>query len=117
MRNGRLGKLQKVTVSLPTSTAEGGPFASKPVPAELNWDFWLGQAPSVDYCPERCHFTFRWWYEYSGGIMTDWGAHHMDIAHWGMGVGTVRPADDRVAGQAAQHSRRLQHAQQAGRRT
>jgi len=86
VRNGRVGKLQKVTVSLPKSTEVGGPFASKPVPSELNWDFWLGQAPRVDYCPERCHFTFRWWYEYSGGIMTDWGAHHMDIAHWAMGV-------------------------------
>lgn len=86
VRNGRVGTLKKVTVSLPRSTAVGGPFEKKPIPDTLNWDFWLGQAPSVDYCPERCHFSFRWWYEYSGGIMTDWGAHHMDIAHWGMGV-------------------------------
>jgi myo-inositol 2-dehydrogenase / D-chiro-inositol 1-dehydrogenase len=69
---------------LPLSTAEGGPFPAKPVPAGLNWDMWLGQAPLVDYCPERSHFTFRWWYEYSGGIMTDWGAHHMDAAHWAL---------------------------------
>ena len=85
VRNGRVGKLRKVTVSLPRSTQVGGPFEPQPVPPHLNWDFWLGQAPYAEYCPQRCHFTFRWWYEYSGGIMTDWGAHHMDIAHWGMG--------------------------------
>jgi len=86
VRNGWLGKLQKVTVTLPDSTLTGGPFENKPVPSNLNWDFWLGQAPAVAYCPERCHYTFRWWYEYSGGVMTDWGAHHMDIAHWAMGM-------------------------------
>jgi predicted dehydrogenase len=90
VRNGRIGKLKKVTVTLPESPA-GGPFAPQPVPANLNWDFWLGQAPYVEYCPERCHYNFRWWYEYSGGIMTDWGAHHMDIAHWGMGMENSGP--------------------------
>jgi predicted dehydrogenase len=48
----------------------------------LDWDTWLGQAPKVDYIKERCHGTFRWWYEYSGGKFTDWGAHHIDIAQW-----------------------------------
>lgn len=62
----------------------GGPFIPQPVPSHLDWDMWLGQAPKVDYIPERCHNTFRWWFEYSGGMMTDWGAHHLDIAHWGM---------------------------------
>lgn len=84
-RSGQLGKLSKVTVSLPLSTPEGdkaGPFATKPAPENLDWEVWLGQTPKVEYCPERCHFTFRWWYEYSGGIVTDWGAHHMDIAQW-----------------------------------
>jgi len=85
VRSGQLGKIRKVTVQLPQSTAEGGPFASKPVPENLNWDAWLGQAPTVDYCPERCHFSFRWWYEYSGGILTDWGAHHIDICQWALG--------------------------------
>jgi len=80
---GRLGKLRHVLVSNREAPV-GGPFQVKPVPPQLNWDMWLGQAPKVDYIPERCHRTFRWWFEYSGGMMTDWGAHHLDIAHWGM---------------------------------
>jgi myo-inositol 2-dehydrogenase/D-chiro-inositol 1-dehydrogenase len=91
VRNGRLGKLQKVTVSLPRSTKVGGPFRPRPVPETLNWERWQGQASEHDYCPERCHHDFRWWYEYSGGIMTDWGAHHMDIAHWALGVENSGP--------------------------
>ncbi|MEX0678675.1 MAG: Gfo/Idh/MocA family oxidoreductase [Pirellulales bacterium] len=90
-RSGRLGKIQKVTVNLPLSTEEGGPFEKQDVPQGLNWDFWLGQAPQADYCPERCHFRFRWWYEYSGGIATDWGAHHMDIAQWVLDVENSGP--------------------------
>ena len=62
-----------------------------PVPAELNWDMWLGQAPLVDYTEKRCHYEFRWWYEYSGGKMTDWGAHHVDIAQWGIGAEHTGP--------------------------
>jgi predicted dehydrogenase len=85
VRNGRIGKLKEVTVWLPAGRREG-PFASKPVPAELDWDFWQGQAPKVDYVQERCHVWFRYWYEYSGGTMTDWGAHHMDIGYWAIGL-------------------------------
>lgn len=91
IRAGQLGKLKKITVSLPLSTDEGGPFEKQPVPEGLDWDFWLGQAPLADYCPQRCHFQFRWWYEYSGGIATDWGAHHMDIAQWGMNLSESGP--------------------------
>ncbi len=86
VRNGRIGKLKKVTVVLPFWTTKGGPFAAKPVPPSLNWDLWQGQAPERQYCPERAHFNFRWWSEYAGGIITDWGQHHMDIAFWGMDV-------------------------------
>jgi len=91
VRSGQLGKIKKVTVSLPLSTEQGGPFNAQPVPEGLNWDFWLGQAPQADYCPERSHFRFRWWYEYSGGIATDWGAHHMDVAQWALDVETSGP--------------------------
>ncbi len=85
VRNQRLGQLKEITVWVPAGP-RGGPFFSKPTPAGLNWDFWLGQAPKVDYVPERCHGAFRYWYDYSGGTMTDWGAHHNDIALWALGL-------------------------------
>jgi predicted dehydrogenase len=85
VRNGRIGKVKHVQVILPHGL-HGGPFDTKPVPANLDWDFWQGQTPAVAYVPERCHFSFRYWYDYSGGTMTDWGAHHNDIALWGLGV-------------------------------
>jgi len=83
--NGRLGTLKKADVWLPAGL-RGGPFPSAPAPQELNWDFWQGQAPKVDYVKERTHGTFRFWYDYSGGTMTDWGAHHNDIAYWAVGL-------------------------------
>jgi predicted dehydrogenase len=85
VRNERIGKLKEATVWLPAGLREG-PFSPKPVPQELNWDFWLGQAPKVDYLPQRCHLYFRYWYDYSGGTMTDWGAHHNDIVLWALGL-------------------------------
>ena len=84
VRNGRIGKLTQVTVYLPAGLREG-PFEPVPVPPGLDWDFWLGQAPREDYLKERCHQTFRWWFDYSGGPVTDWGAHHNDIARWAIG--------------------------------
>ena len=89
---GRIGKLRRVTCAIggaPTS----GPIPKADPPEGLNWEMWLGQAPLVDYryAPDgrwgksRCHYEFRWWYEYSGGKMTDWGAHHVDIAQWAIG--------------------------------
>jgi len=85
VRNGRIGKLQQVDVFVPAGLREG-PFHSVPVPDGLNWDFWQGQTPSVDYVKERCHTMFRWWFDYSGGPVTDWGAHHNDIARWAIGL-------------------------------
>ena len=54
------------------------------VPAGFDYDFWLGQTPDVPYVKERTHFSFRYWWEYSGGTMTDWGAHHNDIVLWAL---------------------------------
>jgi predicted dehydrogenase len=84
VRNGRIGKLQEVQVVLPAGHREG-PFPAEEVPKELDWDFWQGQAPVNPYCRQRTHTTFRFWYDYSGGTVTDWGAHHNDIARWGIG--------------------------------
>jgi predicted dehydrogenase len=85
VRNDRIGKLKQVQVFVPGGL-RAGPFTAKPVPPELNYDFWLGQAPDAPYYTERCHANFRWWYDYSGGPVTDWGAHHNDIARWGIGL-------------------------------
>jgi predicted dehydrogenase len=57
-----------------------------PPPAGVDYDMWLGPAPARPFNPNRFHFNFRWYYDYSGGLMTDWGAHMIDIANWGMGV-------------------------------
>jgi predicted dehydrogenase len=85
VRAGRIGKIKKVTAAIGGGPS-GGPFPKETPPSELNWDMWLGQAPKVDYIKQRCHGEFRWWYEYSGGKLTDWGAHHVDIGHWGIGM-------------------------------
>jgi predicted dehydrogenase len=84
VRNERIGKLKTVEVFVPGGL-RAGPFQPRPAPPELNWDFWLGQAPKEEYLRERCHSTFRWWWDYAGGPVTDWGAHHNDIARWGIG--------------------------------
>jgi predicted dehydrogenase len=90
VRNGRIGKIKTIEARI-GSNPRGGPFKPMPVPAELDWDLWLGPTPKVTYLRERCHGTFRWWYEYSGGKMTDWGAHHNDIAQWGLGMDDSGP--------------------------
>ena len=61
------------------------------MPAELDWDAWQGQARATDFVPERAHSKFRYWLDYSGGTMKDWGAHHHDIALWGMGLDRTGP--------------------------
>lgn len=95
VRNQRIGRLQRAQVWLPAGLREG-PFATAAVPAELDWDFWQGPARRVDYVPERCHRTFRFWYDYSGGTMTDWGAHHNDIAYWAIGILAPRTVEAKI---------------------
>jgi len=85
VRNQRLGQLTEVQVFVPAGI-RGNHFAKVPVPAGFNYDFWLGQAPAAEYFQERCHQNFRWWWDYAGGPVTDWGAHHNDIARWGIGL-------------------------------
>src|SRR5262249_27050588 len=91
--NGRVGKLHTVTLTLHQrwKAENDGPFPTCAPPAHLDWERWLGQAPLVDYCPQRCHGTFRRWYEYSGGQMADWGAHHLDITQWVLGMDRSGP--------------------------
>src|SRR4051794_32112765 len=97
-KSGRLGEIRMVRACI-GGAPSSGEIPKAPVPTGLNWDMWLGQAPMTDYLqggfgnnrsyPEsRTHYEFRWWYEYSGGKMTDWGAHHIDISQWAMGMDT-----------------------------
>jgi predicted dehydrogenase len=90
VRNGRIGKVKRVVTHLPGG-AVGGPFAVQTPPPDFDFDFWLGPAPLADYMPERTHGSFRHWLDYSGGMLTDWGAHHNDIAQWGLGMDRSGP--------------------------
>ncbi len=83
-RSGRLGDKLHALSSVGGATS-GGPFPTQDPPQELDWDLWLGQTPKVPFTPNRIGWNFRWWLEYSGGQVTDWGVHHTDIALWALG--------------------------------
>jgi predicted dehydrogenase len=101
IRDGRLGQLKHVTCAIggaPTSPE----LPVSAAPSHLDWNRWLGPVPAAKYHHlagaknepkswSRCQYEFRWWYEYSGGKLTDWGAHHVDIATWGMGKTDTGP--------------------------
>ncbi|MCY2966647.1 MAG: Gfo/Idh/MocA family oxidoreductase [Planctomycetota bacterium] len=106
VRDGRIGKVKKVTCGI--DRMESSPvIPTEGVPNGLDWNVWLGPAPKVDYraLPElrkgygggvplysNCHYSFRNWHEYSGGKLTDWGAHHVDIACWALGATETGPS-------------------------
>jgi len=83
VRNGRIGKLERIEVILPRQPNVPGDPTPQPVPPELDWDMWLGPAPFAPYTKDRVHFNFRWIQDYSGGIICDWGTHLFDTAQWG----------------------------------
>jgi len=106
VQHGRIGKVKKVTCGI--DAMEASPMIPETaVPEGLDYDFWLGPAPSVAYraLPElrqgygggvplysNGHYSFRNWHEYSGGKLTDWGAHHVDIACWAIGANQTGPS-------------------------
>jgi len=97
VRNGRIGKLKHINVTLPGGNESRGENFNQrevqPVPKGFNYEMWLGQAPLAPYCPARCHGSFRWNLDYSGGRLTDWGAHLIDIAQWGNDTEATGPIE------------------------
>ncbi len=82
VRNGRIGELKRIEVILPKQPTVAGDATPRPVPPRLDYEMWLGPAPFAPYTPDRVHFNFRWIWDYSGGIICDWGAHLFDTAQW-----------------------------------
>jgi predicted dehydrogenase len=100
VRNGRIGKLQNVHVGLPSDPA-GGNTTEMPVPDNLNYDMWLGSTPYIYYTVDRVHSqtdvnSRPGWLrseQFGAGMITGWGVHHIDIAHWGMNTEYTGPIE------------------------
>lgn len=91
VRSGKIGKVRSVkTWAFMTYGKEFPVLADEPVPAGVDYDMWLGPAPKRPFNRNRFHGSFRYFWDYAGGLMTDWGAHMIDVALWGMNVTTPR---------------------------
>ena len=119
VRGGVVGKLKHIEVRLPmgnTNMRVGGDgrdlFDMRDVeepPKSLNYEMWLGQAPLMPYIPARAHGNFRWNLAFSGGVLTDWGAHMVDLAQWGHDTERTGPVIGRGQGRFSAARRRPQH--------
>ena len=100
VRNGRIGKLHTVHIGLPSDPA-GGNTAEMPIPENLNYDMWLGSTPYIYYTLDRVHSqtdpdSRGGWLrleQFGAGMITGWGVHHIDIAHWGMNTELTGPVE------------------------
>ncbi len=97
VRNGRIGKIQRVEVGLPSGHYDFartfGQEKLEPPPPELDYETWLGPAPYAPYCKARVHMNWRWNMDFGGGQLMDWIGHHLDIAHWGLGFDLTGPVE------------------------
>lgn len=87
IRSGGLGKVTSIRsfhIENEWPKGIGNPADANP-PAGLDWDAWLGPAPRVPYNRNRAFYRFRWFYDYSGGQVTNYGAHFLDFTHWALG--------------------------------
>ncbi len=82
IQSGAIGKVHTVRIwKNGFSPGLGNPKVQTP-PSTLNWDMWLGPAPYIDYIPEKCHFTYRYFLDYSGGVFADFWCHIADVVWW-----------------------------------
>lgn len=87
VRSGKLGKIRLVRAwAYQDWMGNIAPVPDSDPPSNVDYDLWLGPAQKRPFNKNRFHFNFRWFWDYSGGLMTDWGAHMIDIANWAMGV-------------------------------
>jgi len=94
VRNGRIGKVHTVRVGILGNNRTCDPtWTPEPVPEGFDYDLWLGPALWAPYNKQRCHYEFRFILDYSGGQVTNWGAHHLDIAQWGLGMDESGPVE------------------------
>lgn len=94
VRNGRIGKVKRVLVGLVGVNWTKDPLVPDSAPPpELDYEMWLGPAPARPYNKQRVHYYFRFFWDYSGGQMTNWGAHHLDITQWALGMDDSGPTE------------------------
>jgi len=95
IRNGRIGRLEKVSTSIGPNNKEGPAkdWKAMPVPAGFDYDMWLGPAPWAPYHKDRCLYTFRFGLDYSGGQTTNLGAHYIDVVQWANGTDRSGPTE------------------------
>ncbi len=105
VRNGALGKLERVLVGIPGPNHPGPLGPDTAPPPQLDYNLWLGPAPERPYNEKRVHYNFRFWWDYSGGQMTNFGAHHLDIAQWALGMDDSGPIA--ASGTATFHPQRV----------
>ncbi len=120
VRSGMIGDVKKVICHIDGAPTSGDTDIPKMAPpANFDWNTYLGQAPYAEFLGDgdfinknnndnrfgrtRCHYEFRWWYEYSGGKFTDWGAHHIDSAFWALGLDKAGTGPLKVDGTNAKH--------------
>ncbi|MGL4553262.1 MAG: Gfo/Idh/MocA family protein [Gemmataceae bacterium] len=101
VRNGKIGKVHTIKVGIPQVNFKGPAVPDSAPPEELDFESWLGPAPKVPYNEKHVHYNFRFFWDYSGGQMTNFGAHHLDIAQWGLGMDGSGPVA--VEGTATYH--------------
>jgi predicted dehydrogenase len=95
VRSGAIGEVKRVIayVGRHNKVGPGPGWQPMPVPEGFDYDLWLGPAPDAPYHKDRCLYNFRFNYDYAGGQVTNFGAHSLDIAQWGLGMDGSGPAE------------------------